>query len=93
MRSQAGARERIWTLSVLFVFAFILSLGQLASAQETKPDTKPDTKPASSLTGSLKIVKLLWKSNPKSAATTLAKSLAVALERDQQSELAESLAH
>ena len=38
-----------------------------------------------------KIIKLLWKSNPGSAAATLSKTLAVALERDQQSELTESL--
>jgi len=58
---------------------------QVSKAQETP------AKPTSSLAGSIKIVKLLWKSNPKSAATTLSKSLAVALDRDQQSELAESL--
>ncbi|MDX1929920.1 MAG: c-type cytochrome [Pirellulaceae bacterium] len=64
----------------------VIALGSYSFAQESP------AKPASSLAGSIKIVKLLWKSNPKSAATTLAKSLAVALERDQQSELSEVLA-
>ncbi len=64
---------------------FQVSVAQVSIAQETP------AKPSSNLAGSIKIVKLLWKSNPKSAATTLSKSLVVALERDQRSDLAESL--
>ncbi len=62
-----------------------MSSWQVSTAQEAP------AKPSSSLAGSIKIVKLLWKSNPNSAATTLSKSLAVALERDQQSELTDAL--
>ena len=53
---------------------------------------EPTEQSASSLSSSIKIVKLLWKANPKSAASTLAKSLSIALGRDQQSALAEALA-
>lgn len=70
-----------WRSTVLVLVGVLFSLCQLSIAQETP------AKPTSNLAGSIKIVKLLWKSNPKSAATTLAKSLAVALERDQRSEL------
>ncbi len=56
------------------------ALAQIASEQTS-----------TSLTSSIKIVKLLWNANPKSAATTLAKSLKIALDRDQQPALAEAL--
>ena len=71
---------------ILVGLGLLVCMWQVARAQEVP------AKPVSSLGGSIKIVKLLWKSNPKSAATTLSKSLAVALERDQQTELAEALA-
>lgn len=71
---------------IFFGLGLLLCLWQISKAQESP------AKPTSNLAGSIKIVKLLWKSNPKSAATTLAKSLAVALERDQKAELVESLA-
>jgi putative heme-binding domain-containing protein len=82
--ARANSRIENARMRILFVFGCLVSVASLSIAQEVKP--------ASSLSGSIKIVKLLWKSNPKSAATTLAKSLAVALERDQQSELADALA-
>lgn len=73
-------------------FACWLALSPLAFAQNTPEQAVPQISPSSNLTGSIKIVNLLWKANPVSAASTLSKSLAVALERDQQSVLADSLA-
>ncbi len=70
---------------------FLFSIGLLVCAWSSASAQEVPAKPTSSLAGSIKIVKLLWKSNPQSAATTLSKSLAVALERDQQSELADAL--
>lgn len=93
--------ERKATLSqacLLATLYLLASWGQPALGQErlTQAPQRSDAPPASaasaSLSGSIKIVRLLWKSNPKSAAATLSKSLAVALERDQQAALAASLA-
>ena len=70
---------------ILIGLGLIALLCHASRAQETS------AKAVSSLAGSIKIIKLLWKSNPGSAAATLSKTLAVALERDQQSEVAESL--
>ncbi len=46
----------------------------------------------SSSNGSIKIAKLLWASNTKAAASTLAKSILVAIDRDQIEDLKGSLA-
>jgi len=77
-------------------FACWLALTQLTLSQFAfTPSSfaqEAGEQPSSNLAGSIKIVKLLWKANPTSAANTLSKSLTVALERDQQSALAESLA-
>lgn len=70
-----------------FCFALLLIVAPLAILAQENPAPN-----ASSLSSSIKIVKLLWKANPKSAASTLTKSLSNSLGRDQQSALAESLA-
>lgn len=56
--------------------------GQEAGAQSDSP---------TSLSGPLKIVKLLWKSNPGTAASTLSRSILTAVERDAIAELRQSL--
>jgi putative heme-binding domain-containing protein len=68
---------------------------QPAPSQDTAPDTAPptsDSTAVASLNGSLKVVRLLWKTNPQAAATTLSKSLTVALERGQRATLPAVLA-
>ncbi len=71
--------------AIRLTFACWLFLTQFAFPQSA---VEPAT---SNLGGSIKVVKLLWKANPTSAATTLSKSLTVALERDQQAALATAL--
>ena len=89
--------KRYLTRSYLTRIASIccLAISQIATLQfansQSANTQEAAEQPSSSLAGSIKIVKLLWKANPTSAANTLAKSLNVALERDQQAALAESL--
>ncbi len=74
----------------MFVCATLfLVQGPIATAQDSLGSSGGSA--VSSVSGSLKIVKLLWKSNPTSAATTLAKSISVAIDRDQAKELREGL--
>jgi putative heme-binding domain-containing protein len=61
-------------------------------ASPVEGDAQAPAIPAANLSGPLRIVKLLWKANPRSAASTLANSIATATQRNELPALRQALA-
>jgi putative heme-binding domain-containing protein len=89
-RSLCKTLDMFNTSRVLFTCLFCLcsfkSFGQNTTDTQNISDSAK-----TNVSGTIKIVKLLWNSSPQSAATTLTKSLTVALDRGQVDELRTSL--
>lgn len=93
--------RRRWLQSLLqaALISGCLGAGQASTAQQTELPTPPSALANTGSTaagskaasGPLRIAKLLWKANPKSAAKTLSTALMVATERDELPQLAVAL--
>lgn len=89
------AIKRYLALPTLLAVLGLVTLGiNTARAQTAAPAEPPPTKApttTTSLAGPLKIVKLLWASNPSNAATTLTRSISTCIARGDLATLREAL--
>ncbi len=86
----ATLSSSIRILAFVAVGSCWLAVGGVSLAQSS-PSSAPSTPGKSHLSGPLKIVLLLWNSNPANAANTLNRSLATAVERGEWELLRQSL--
>ncbi len=93
----AGLRLLVVTARVTAVGGWLLLSGTAIAQSGQSPTAPPPTSPAlpttsaSQMSGPIKIVQLLWSSNPGNAASTLTRSIATAVERDELDALGQAL--
>lgn len=87
--------KRYIVLSPLLALLGLVILGcntaRAQAADAAEPATTTAPKSSTSLSGPLKIVKLLWASNPGNAATTLTRSISTSIARGELAALREAL--
>lgn len=86
-------QSKLYSILLTIIVCLVVACNQVVAQQSDSPEknSQPTDGATASFANSLKIVKLLWKSNPKSASSSLAKLIDTAMDRKKTKDLSPAL--